>query len=141
MIRAGEEPAGRAIGLMFGAVIAIAIAGTVLRAFALPLFLACLGIALWRLWRVGRDVVPAPSASQDSSELRRPGARGKSAMRPLDEAPAEQVGRVRHWVEKIFGTWKRSYGLWRVRWLGLAKATLQVHLTAVAHTSYRASRM
>ena len=36
--------------------------------------------------------------------------------------------RVRCRIEKVFGTWKRSYGLRRMRWLGLAKARLRVRL-------------
>jgi IS5 family transposase len=44
---------------------------------------------------------------------------------------------VRCRIEKIFGTWKRSYGLRRMRWRGLAKATLQVHLTAIAYNLRR----
>ncbi|MCI0754847.1 transposase [Roseomonas vastitatis] len=43
------------------------------------------------------------------------------------------IQRVRCRIEKIFGTWKRSYGLRRMRWRGLAKACLQVHLTAIAY--------
>ena len=39
---------------------------------------------------------------------------------------------VRGRIEQIFGTWKRCYGLRRIRWRGLAKATVQVHLTAIA---------
>ena len=35
--------------------------------------------------------------------------------------------------EKVFGTWKRSYGLRRMRWLGFAKASLQVRLRAIAY--------
>ncbi len=37
----------------------------------------------------------------------------------------------------IFGTWKRSYGLRRMRWRGLAKAAVQVHLTAIAYNLKR----
>ena len=48
------------------------------------------------------------------------------------------IHRVRGRVEKIFGTIKRSYGLRRMRWCGLAKATLQVHLTAIAYNLRRA---
>ncbi|TPQ48983.1 IS5/IS1182 family transposase, partial [Prosthecomicrobium hirschii] len=33
---------------------------------------------------------------------------------------------------------KRSYGLRRMRWVGPAKATLQVHLTAIAYNIRRA---
>lgn len=49
-----------------------------------------------------------------------------------------QVGAVRRRIEKIFGTWKRSYGLRRMRWRGLAKAALQVRLTATAYNLRRA---
>jgi IS5 family transposase len=41
--------------------------------------------------------------------------------------------RVRARIEKVFGTCKRSYGLRRMRWLGLAKAGLQVRLAALAY--------
>jgi len=44
---------------------------------------------------------------------------------------------VRARVEKIFGTWKRRYGLRRMRWRGLAKAAVQVRLTAIAYTFKR----
>lgn len=47
------------------------------------------------------------------------------------------IHRVRSRIEKIFGTWKRSYGLRRMRWRGLAKATVQVHLTAIAYNLKR----
>jgi tetratricopeptide (TPR) repeat protein len=42
------------------------------------------------------------------------------------------VRRVRCRIEKVFGTWKRSCGLRRMRWRGLAKAGLQVRLAAIA---------
>ena len=48
------------------------------------------------------------------------------------------MGRIRRRIEKIFGTWKRSYGLRRMRWRGLAKAALQVRLTAMAYNLRRA---
>ena len=51
------------------------------------------------------------------------------------------VQRVRCRIEKIFGTWKRSYGLRRMRWWGLAKAALQVRLTAIAYNLKRTSRI
>ena len=47
------------------------------------------------------------------------------------------IQRVRGRIEKIFGTCKRSYGLRRMRWRGLAKAGLQVRLTAMAHNLRR----
>lgn len=49
------------------------------------------------------------------------------------------VRAVRCRVEKVFGTCKRSYGLRRMRWLGLAKAGLQVRLTAVAYNLRRSA--
>ncbi len=44
----------------------------------------------------------------------------------------QPIHRSRGRIEKIFGTWTRSYGLRRMRWRGLAKATAQVHFTAIA---------
>lgn len=59
----------------------------------------------------------------------------------------ETLGRLRDWnrpihrirgrIEKIFGTWKRSYGLRRMRWRGLPKAAVQIHLTAIAYNLKR----
>lgn len=51
------------------------------------------------------------------------------------------VQRVRCRIEKIFGTWKRSYGLRRMRWSGLAKAGLQIRFTAIAYNLRRVWRM
>ena len=76
-----------------------------------------------------------------------PGAAGRAWFTQADlvaEAAAErlrahnaEVRRVRCRIEKVFGTAKRSYGLRRMRWLGLAKAGLQVRLTAVAYNLRR----
>ncbi len=49
----------------------------------------------------------------------------------------QPIHRIRGRIEKIFGTWKRSYGLRRMRWRGLAKAGIQVHLTAIAYNLKR----
>jgi transposase, IS5 family len=49
----------------------------------------------------------------------------------------QPIHRVRGRIEKIFGTWKRSYGLRRMRWRGIAKATAQVYLTAIAYNLKR----
>lgn len=35
-------------------------------------------------------------------------------------------------IRKIFGTWKRNYGLRRMRWRWLAKAACQIRFTAIA---------
>ena len=61
---------------------------------------------------------------------------GPEALARL-EAWNASVRAVRCRIEKIFGTWKRSYGLRRMRWLGLAKAGLQVRLTAMAYNLRR----
>ncbi len=61
---------------------------------------------------------------------------GKAAAEQLRMHNAE-VRRVRCRIEKVFGTAKRSYGLRRMRWLGLAKAGLQVKLTAIAYNLRR----
>ena len=52
-----------------------------------------------------------------------------------------RVQRVRCRIEKIFGTWKRSYGLRRMRWVGRAKAALQVRLTAIAYNLRRSATL
>lgn len=49
----------------------------------------------------------------------------------------QPIHRIRGRIEKIFGTWKRSYGLRRMRWSGLAKAAVQVRLTAIAYNLKR----
>ena len=49
----------------------------------------------------------------------------------------QPIHRVRARIEKIFGTWKRCYGLRRMRWRGLAKAAAQVHFTAIAYNLKR----
>jgi len=60
----------------------------------------------------------------------------KETLRKLHEWN-QPIHRVRGRIDKIFGTWKRSYGLRRMRWLGLAKAAAQVHLTAIAYNLKR----
>jgi transposase, IS5 family len=65
---------------------------------------------------------------------------GPEALARLD-AHNDAVRRVRCRIEKVFGTWKRSYGLRRMRWLGLAKAGLQVRLAAMAYNLRRSWRL
>src|SRR5919107_1182817 len=62
--------------------------------------------------------------------------RGSEALERL-EAHNAAVRRVRCRIEKVFGTWKRSYGLRRMRWLGLAQAGAQVRLAAMAYNLRR----
>ena len=65
---------------------------------------------------------------------------GPEALARLQAHNAE-VGRVRSRIEKVFGTCKRSYGLRRMHWLGLAKAGLQVRLAAIAYNLRRSWRL
>ena len=60
----------------------------------------------------------------------------KQTLARLD-AWNQPIHRVRGRIEKIFGTWKRSYGLRRMRWRGIAKAACQIHLTAIAYNLKR----
>ncbi|GAA0589759.1 IS5 family transposase [Craurococcus roseus] len=62
--------------------------------------------------------------------------RGPEALDRL-HAHNAAVRRIRCRIEKVFGTWKRSYGLRRMRWIGLAKAGLQVRLAAMAYNLRR----
>jgi transposase, IS5 family len=57
------------------------------------------------------------------------------------EAWNQPIHRIRGRIEKIFGTWKRSYGLRRMRWRGLAKAGLQIRFTPIVYTIKRCSRI
>jgi transposase, IS5 family len=68
------------------------------------------------------------------------GRDGDNALRKL-KSWNYGVQRVRCRIEKIFGTWKRSYGLRRMRWRGLAKAALQVRLTAIAYNFKRTANI
>lgn len=63
--------------------------------------------------------------------------KGDAAAEARFLARNASIHRIRARVEKIFGTWKRSYGLRRMRWRGLAKAALQVRLTAIAYNLRR----
>ena len=64
---------------------------------------------------------------------------GKDTRKTLARLAAynRPIHKVRARIEKIFGTWKRSYGLRRMRWCGLAKAAAQVRLTAIAYNLKR----
>jgi IS5 family transposase len=65
------------------------------------------------------------------------GGFGGAAAAERLRAHNAEVRRVRCRIEKVFGTAKRSYGMRRMHWLGLAKARLQVRLTAIAYNLRR----
>ena len=65
------------------------------------------------------------------------GREGDEAAAEVFAAKVKAIQHIRSRIEKIFGTWKRSYGLRRMRWRGSAKAALQVRLTAIAYNLRR----
>jgi transposase, IS5 family len=69
------------------------------------------------------------------------GREGDAAAAEAFAAEVKAIHRIRSRIEKIFGTWKRSYGLRRMRWRGLAKAALQVRLTAIAYNLRRSASL
>jgi transposase, IS5 family len=72
---------------------------------------------------------------------RRLNPRSRPALNAAKAAWNAAIRPVRAGIEKIFGTAKRSYGLGRARYLGLAKVSLQAHLTAVAYNLRRAAAL
>lgn len=67
--------------------------------------------------------------------------RDETEIRARLEAYNQPIHRIRARIEKIFGTWKRSYGLRRMRWRGLAKAGVQIRLTAIAYNMKRSLKI
>jgi len=63
--------------------------------------------------------------------------RDEKEARARLEAWNWSIHRIRGQIEKIFGTWKRSYGLRRMRWRGLAKAAIQIHMMAISYNLKR----
>jgi transposase, IS5 family len=85
------------------------------------------------------SVAAAIEASGGTSKLMRKGHRWLPAKQL--ESHNRPLKPIRARIEKIFGTWKRSYGFRAMRWIGLAKAKLQVHLAAVAYNLKRYWRL
>lgn len=88
-----------------------------------------------------------PTAPTEAIISRRRGARqgwkaahrrnryvGARRGRKLD-AWNQPIHRICSRIEKIFGTWKRSYDLRPMRWRGLAKAAVQIRRTAIAYST------
>src|SRR5450759_36679 len=67
----------------------------------------------------------------------KPGTTFRENRNPTPMKSSTCTDEARFTVQVGFGTWKRSYGLRRMRWKGLAKATLQVRLTALAYNLKR----
>jgi transposase, IS5 family len=85
------------------------------------------------------SVEKAIKAKGGTSKLMRKGHRWLPAERC--EAHNRPLRPIRARIEKIFGTWKRSYRFRHMRWIGLAKAKLQVHLAVIAYNLKRYWRM
>jgi transposase, IS5 family len=85
------------------------------------------------------SVEMAIKAKGGTSKLMRKGHRWLPAERL--EAHNRPLRPIRSRIEKIFGTWKRSYHFRSMRWIGLAKAKLQVHLAAIAYNVKRFWRL
>ena len=84
-------------------------------------------------------VEKAIEARGGTPKLMRKGHRWLAAER--SEAHNRLLRPIRARIEKIFGTWKRSYRFRCMRWIGLSKARLQVHLAVIAYNVKRYSRM
>jgi IS5 family transposase len=89
---------------------------------------------------VNRKAIHAKGGQQRIAQ-RSAWGRDPEATRAALNAWNGSVAAVRCRIEKVFGTWKRSYGLARMRFFGLAKASLQVHFTAIAYNLRRAWRI
>ena len=85
------------------------------------------------------SVEKAIIAAGGTSKLLRKGHRWLPAK--ALEAHNRPLRPIRSRIEKIFGTWKRSYHFRAMRWIGLSKAKLQVHLAVIAYNCKRYWRM
>jgi transposase, IS5 family len=87
----------------------------------------------------GRHFGDAVRAKGGTPRIVATGMWGRNETETLARLSAwnQPIHRIRGRIEKIFGTWKRSYGLRRMRWLGLAKAAVQIRLTAIAYNLKR----
>jgi transposase, IS5 family len=85
------------------------------------------------------SVEKAIEAKGGTSKLMRKGHRWLPAK--ALEAHNRPLRPIRARIEKIFGTWKRSYRFRCMRWMGLTKAKLQVHLAVIAYNFKRYWRM
>ena len=98
--------------------------------------------------RCGELALPDPPGDVYAGAVRARGGRPRVAITSIwcraDEDPREKLAainspiqRVRGRIEKVFATCKRSHGLRRMRWRGLASAGLQLTLTAIAYNLRR----
>lgn len=60
-------------------------------------------------------------------------------LRPIQTRRNILIGRIRGRIEGVFGALKRSYGLARMRYMGLARNTTGTHITLIAWNMARAA--
>jgi len=77
----------------------------------------------------------------DPQIMRRTNKRSRPERKLAIEAWNAAIKPIRGAIEKVFGTAKRSYGLARARWRGLAKTALQIHLTFTVYNLRRATNL
>jgi IS5 family transposase len=85
----------------------------------------------------GRSTEAVIRARGGPPQVVRSGTWGRPEALVRLQAHNAAVRRIRCRIETVFGTCKRCHGLRRMRWLGLAKAGLQVRLAAMACTLRR----
>jgi IS5 family transposase len=89
----------------------------------------------------GRSTEAVIRARGGPPQVVRSGTWGRPEALAQLKAHNARVQRIRCRIEKVFGTWKRCYGLRRMRWIGLAKAGLQVRLAAIAYNLRRTATL
>jgi IS5 family transposase len=89
----------------------------------------------------GRAAERVIIARGGTPQVVRRGTWGRPEALARRKAHNARVQRIRCRIEKLFGPWKRSYGPRRMRWLGLAKAGLQVRLAAIAYNLRRTATL
>jgi IS5 family transposase len=85
----------------------------------------------------GRSAERVIIAQAGTPQVVHTGTWGRPEALARPKADNARVQRIRCRIETLFGTCKRSCGLRRMRWIGLAKAGLQVRLAAIACTLRR----
>lgn len=90
MIAAARAWTAEHLGCLVGAAVLLLLAAVILQAYAGWIFLACAGVAGWRLWRYadGRVLVRPGSAGLGAAPSR-PSPVSRSVVRPLDVVMAE----------------------------------------------------
>ena len=68
-------------------------------------------------------------------------ARRNRPLRPWQRWHNRTLAPVRGGIERIFGTWKRSWGLRRMRYRGLQRNQAHLHLVAAAWNLLRATSL